>query len=485
MLGARRATLIICLCTAATFAQGLGNGFAWDDHSVIEGSKRIRDPRSIYRVFLHSSSWIIGDRADTPLVTYRPLAEGSMALDYALWGPRPFGFHLTSLLLHIACALVFWQLLLRLSVAADAALWLALVFALHPCAVEAVTWINGRSEPMCLLFGLAALLVACRARIGVAAAAGLAILICLSLLGKETGALFVVVAAGLLLRPGWSRHALAGLAALAGGVAVYVVLRQHALSPASLPAGPMLATGIAALPALWFRSLQIVLVPLDLGLENLVAWQNEVGAVERALFAVVAAATVVVAAACLLRRRPLGGLGLFWWLAALIPPSLTLATGGYWPGLSRWVYVGLPGLLLGIAAIVPPIPRKKWIYAVAGAALLFLAFETQGTISVWRGDRTILLRMIADYPKDWYAYLRLARISLAEGDAPAALAVVQAGIAACGPVAKLECMQGLTLATMGACDEAEGVFAAQKSCGQMSGIDPSRTLANCRGIAPP
>jgi hypothetical protein len=46
-------------------------------------------------------------------------------------------------------------------------------------------------------------------------------------------------------------------------------------------------------------------------------------------------------------------------------------------------------------------------------------------------------------------------------------------------------MQGLTLATMGACDEADGVFAGQKGCGQISGIDPFRTLANCRGIAPP
>src|SRR5436189_192212 len=40
----------------------------------------------------------------------RPLVNVSFALDYALWGARPFGFHLTNLLLHILNVLLLFRL---------------------------------------------------------------------------------------------------------------------------------------------------------------------------------------------------------------------------------------------------------------------------------------------------------------------------------------------------------------------------------------
>src|SRR5438128_3854800 len=45
---------------------------------------------------------------------YIPLTWMTLGMDYVLWGMNPFGYHLTSLLLHVANAAVFYVLVLRI-----------------------------------------------------------------------------------------------------------------------------------------------------------------------------------------------------------------------------------------------------------------------------------------------------------------------------------------------------------------------------------
>src|SRR5438128_9498077 len=82
----------------------------------------------------------------------------TLGLDYLLWGMNPFGYHLTSLLLHAANAVVFFFIVRRiltralpspaerghaLAVSAGVA---ALVFAIHPLRVESVAWVTERRD---------------------------------------------------------------------------------------------------------------------------------------------------------------------------------------------------------------------------------------------------------------------------------------------------------------------------------------------------
>src|SRR5262249_31144982 len=45
---------------------------------------------------------------------YQPLSWFSYAIDFAVWGPRPFGFHLTNVLMHSAAAVAMYYLAARL-----------------------------------------------------------------------------------------------------------------------------------------------------------------------------------------------------------------------------------------------------------------------------------------------------------------------------------------------------------------------------------
>jgi hypothetical protein len=484
VFGAWAHGLALGAVAAATFARGVGYGFIWDDHRIIRESSRMQELSAVYEVFVHPSTWVIGDHADSPVLTYRPLALAKLALDNALFGGDPRGFHFTNLLLHVGCVLAFWALLGRLGAAAAVAFGLALVFAVHPVGAEAITWINGCSEPICLLFGLATLLLSARpGPASRATLAGSAAALCCALLGKETGIVFLPLGLVLLGREADRRKLAAGAAALALGLCVYLAARGYALAGAQhTRAFPLPA--LAAVPALWFRALQVVVLPIDLGLENLLAWLATTSALEHALFLVLAAASLLLLALLVWRRRVVEAVGLAWWLAVLAPPGLTLATGGYWPGLNRWVYVALPGLLLALApgldALLARGPRRRAWLAVACAPLaLLLALEAQRAIAVWESEETLLQHMIVRYPRDWYAYFMLGRHRLEQQDGAGALALFSRGRAACGAKTKLTCLEGRTLARMGRCAESAQVFTLGPDCLALASIDAWEAIGVC------
>lgn len=94
----------------------------------------------------------------------RPLLKLSYALNFSL-DPGPGGFRVVNILIHALSATLVWSLLrtraLRAGLsevnACHAALFAALLFALHPVQTEAVTYISGRSSSLAACFCLSSL----------------------------------------------------------------------------------------------------------------------------------------------------------------------------------------------------------------------------------------------------------------------------------------------------------------------------------------
>lgn len=83
---------------------------------------------------------------------YRPIVMLTYALDHLIWGDRPFGYHLTNVLLHTANSvlllLVFRSLTGNLLLAFSA----AVLFSVHPTHHSRIAWIAARDSSVCLLF---------------------------------------------------------------------------------------------------------------------------------------------------------------------------------------------------------------------------------------------------------------------------------------------------------------------------------------------
>jgi len=137
--------LIVCLALVIVvflcFANALRNDFVFDDIYLVSVNSQIR---SLNLPLLLSS--------------YRPTRDISYAIDFALWGENPFGFHLTSILIHAGNVLLVFALVRRLTKDLVSATLAALIFAVHPIQTDAVTYISGRRDVLFTFFYLLAFL---------------------------------------------------------------------------------------------------------------------------------------------------------------------------------------------------------------------------------------------------------------------------------------------------------------------------------------
>lgn len=105
------------------------------------------------------------ERLLTTTFTYvMPVTQASFALDWKLWNGWAGGFHITNLLLHLACSLLVFFAARRLFASVAPAITVtlasfvgALFFLLHPLQAEAVSFVTQRKDLLATLFALVAL----------------------------------------------------------------------------------------------------------------------------------------------------------------------------------------------------------------------------------------------------------------------------------------------------------------------------------------
>ncbi|HQP10207.1 MAG TPA: hypothetical protein PKV41_02345, partial [Candidatus Omnitrophota bacterium] len=138
---------VLVVITALAFSPCLRNSFVinWDDDVHLLANEKVRSLTSenIASIF-------------TQLInrTYQPLLVLSYAVEYHFFQYRPFVYHLTNLLLHIAVVGLVYKLALSLSLEPLAAGISALIFGLHPVHVEPVAWVTSRKDLLYSLFYL-------------------------------------------------------------------------------------------------------------------------------------------------------------------------------------------------------------------------------------------------------------------------------------------------------------------------------------------
>jgi tetratricopeptide (TPR) repeat protein len=132
-----------------SFLPALRGAFLWDDADYVVRNDSIRslDPASLAALL-----------ETVQVGNYHPLTMLSLAIDHALFGLDPFGYHLVSVLLHLLNVFLVHRLVLDLSRRFDAAILAAAFWGLHPLRVESVAWVSGRKDLLYTAFFLVALL---------------------------------------------------------------------------------------------------------------------------------------------------------------------------------------------------------------------------------------------------------------------------------------------------------------------------------------
>ena len=80
----------------------------------------------------------------------------SHMLDCQIYGLRPWGHHLTNILLHAGNTVLLFLVLMRLTGATWRSACVAVLFSAHPAHVESVAWVAERKDVLSAFFWLLA-----------------------------------------------------------------------------------------------------------------------------------------------------------------------------------------------------------------------------------------------------------------------------------------------------------------------------------------
>src|SRR6266508_1751983 len=454
------AALLVAACIL-TYANGLGGGFTYDDKAIVRDNPRIRSPGNVSQIF--ATSYFGGPRGAGTV--YRPVLLLSYAVQWWIHGRQAVAFHAVNVLLHAGATLLLAALLLRIGIPPATAFAGALLFAVAPIHVEAVTSLVGRGEVLAAVFTLLYLHLALRhfrlssfaprasedtspaasppSPFGLrrtrrfpallAAVVGCA----LAVLTKESGSsapalallLFVFVEEG-KLRERLRRAFVRGLPLLCGSGAALAgvfLLRRWVLggflkSPgtgifevenALFPIDP-LSRAVNACVIL-FRYLGRTVFPLHLSADES-AWSIEVvsGKSPLAIGAVLLLAGITAAALRRLSSRSPLALGFLFFCLAFLPASnLIFPIGTIFA--ERLAYLPSAGLCLAAGALIagsarslPALtPRRSRLLA---AAVVLLGARTIVRNSVWWSDEGLFLNLVRTAPESAKAHYDIAYI---------------------------------------------------------------------------
>ena len=293
---------------------------------------------------------------------FRPLVVLSFAVDGLVYGVHAAGYHLTNLTMHATATLLAWAIARRILGPGLGAWATAAFFAIHPCHVQAVGWISGRTDVLAALLYMAAFLLYLesrrRPRAGAACAGWLALSLAvflLALLAKEMAITFPVIVLGHnLLRPEGDslarRLVFPALASVAAGL--YLGLRMTALGGLHTPPTPFayhlgdpdFLRHLVSAPVLYLGALTLF-VPAD-PMVTVPFWKAH------PVLLVMFAGVVITTLVGVLRRVPnrsAAAWGLGWMVVTFLPVAL-LTVGEHFLYLPSFGYCLLVGSQLPRAA---------------------------------------------------------------------------------------------------------------------------------------
>ena len=407
-------------------------------------------------------------------VTGRPLLNLTFAVNYALGGLNPAGYHAVNLLLHAGSTLLLFGLVRRTlrrvrRPEADAtvlAAAVALLWGVHPLASEAVVYISQRAELLVSLLFLLTLYGHARALDSPAPRRWQTLAVAACLLGMASKEVMAAAPLAVLLydrafgagsfRGAWRqrRWLYVGLAATWGLLGALVAAQQQRGGSAGF------GLGVRPLDYLLTQCLAIV------HYLRLAFWPQplvfEYGRpLVSALATVLPQALLLLALGALtgwaLIRRPATGFLGFCFFAILAPSSSVVPIITQTMAEHR-MYLPLAALIAGVVAGLDALlgRRSLWLWPLAALAL---AFVTGRRVNVYQSAPALWADTVAKVPQNDRAHFNLGR-SLAQAGRPGeALVPLREAIRLAPQDAAYRVELGNAFLALGRTDEAAQTYA--------------------------
>jgi protein O-mannosyl-transferase len=153
--------LVLAVVSLLQYAYSLRNDFVWDAATVFRDDPSIREFKYLPQYFSEEMfrHIPIDQRTTERLKYYRPLTKTLHLLEYQVFGPRPTGYNAVNIVLNALVAVLGFLLVHAITGNSLAAFLAALLYAVNPMRVEAVSWAYSDAYILTALFSLLSLLL--------------------------------------------------------------------------------------------------------------------------------------------------------------------------------------------------------------------------------------------------------------------------------------------------------------------------------------
>ena len=437
------AALLLLAATISTYLPATKHEFInYDDQFYVTSNAQVQGGltwENIRWAFTHP---VVGN--------WHPLTMLSHMLDCQMFGLKPWGHHLTSVLLHGINTVLVFLLLHRLTGSMGRSWMVAALFGLHPLHVESVAWVAERKDVLSAFFGLLCLLAYAeyarasprqdqKSKIEYRASIAYLMALVFFALGLMSKAMLVTVPCVLLLLDYWplnrwqpsrlrwilfEKIPFFFLAAIMS-VVTYAVQHKDGMmqSMSQLPFGDRLGNAVVS----YDRYLGKAFWP-----DNLCVFYPHPG--HWPLMTVLAAllGLVVVTGLVLWRQIPSLMVGWLWFLGTLVPVIGLVQVGGQ-ALADRYVYIPLLGLLIlvvwGACELARPWRHHAVALSLAGGAVLSLCFVlTRQQLGYWQDNETLYRHALAVTENNFLAHHNLGIALYRKGQIEEAIGQYQEAI---------------------------------------------------------
>lgn len=407
--------VIVGLVAVGAFATSAGHEFVYDDVHIIVGNTQLHSVRNFASIV--TDSW-------WPDALYRPVTQLSLALDWSVSNGDPRYFHLVNVFLH-AVTSVLVLVLCGTVLPRVGAVAAALIFAVHPVHVEAVSYVVGRADVMATLFVVsAALLYRIDGSLAVRATTNLirwltsfGVLACLLLaFGSKESALG---APALLLVVDWVEARRSGVAVTSRVrshatllIATFVVAAEWMLLRSLIlgdfagdhPGPGVFTLGfvdrVTVMTPVVFEWARLLLFPLHLSADyspNFLSGEPELSL--KLLLGVVILLLAFIGGVRASRRFPEVTFGLLWMGGSLLVISNVLVPSGVLLA-ERSMYLPSVGFVIVVGWLVTQASARRLRASVAVVALVVGAGLARSLhrIPVWKNASVFFPQLVRDAP---------------------------------------------------------------------------------------
>jgi hypothetical protein len=471
---------IALLLALGVYRNALTNPFVYDDHLIVVENPSITRLSDLRAIVLHDVK--------------RPLVNLSYAVDYAIWGLAPFGYHATNLLLHLLNVGLLFAFARRAAADHDepsprafhngrelaVAFTAASLAAVHPLMTQAVGYVAARADLLSGTFVLAVLLcyrsyIVSGRRLWLVAAL---LLWLLAITAKETVTMvppLVALYDWLVLsehRGGFRRRLLRlHLPVMALMVTIAVVRLVLLLRLEYGAHDAFYWTHLLVEADVLRQYLALLVLPIGQSVFHPVAAIRS--ATEfRGLFALLWVVALVVVAVRVGKRDRLAALGVAWFVLMLVPPAVLVMFDlgepmaehrAYVPSLGAFVFAGSAGGWLWSLARRVRVVWRIALCAVLAAIVTVLGALTVQRNAVWSDPVRLWTEAAEGAPDIWVTHLMLGQELQLQGRCDEAVTSYERAIALRPQEAFPYLKAGVCLASLGRVQEGARMFERARS----------------------